>query len=99
MIDKSVILEGYLRRALSGINGVSYKRDHFNFRCNVCGDGKKRNNKRGHLRCTRSKQTFELFWYYKCWNEGCPAEQKSWSGENWLKHTSPELYRQIGQKQ
>jgi hypothetical protein len=92
-IDKHIILEKYLRLAVGGIKGCIIKSDHFNFRCNVCGDGENETNKRGHLRVTQSRKNYENFWSYKCFNEGCKAEEHAWPGENWLKFTSPYLYQ------
>lgn len=92
-IDKNIILEKYLGLAVNDIHGSIVKTDHINFRCNVCGDGEKKSNKRGHLRLCKSEKTYENFWSFKCFNEGCRAHDKSWSAENWLKFTSPYLYK------
>jgi hypothetical protein len=92
-IDKNTILEKYLRLAVRDIHGANFKSNHINFRCNICGDGNKKTNKRGHLLLSKSRKTYEEFWIYKCFNEGCRAEVKTWSGENWLKWTSPYLYK------
>jgi len=92
-IDKNIILEKYLRLAVRDIHGANFKSNHMNFRCNICGDGKKKTNKRGHLLLSKSRETYEEFWMYKCFNEGCTAENKPWSAENWLKFTSPYLYK------
>jgi len=92
-IDKNIILEKYLRLAVNNIHGCIIKPNHINFRCNVCGDGKKKSNKRGHLRISRSKKDYQEFWSYKCFNVGCRAEEHAWPAENWLKFTSPYLYQ------
>jgi len=91
-IDKNIILEKYLRLAVNGIHGCIIKPNHIQFKCNVCGDGEKKTNKRGHLRLSKSLKTYEEFWNFKCFNEGCIAEGKAWSAEYWLKFTSPYLY-------
>lgn len=50
--------------------------NQLNFRCPLCGDGKKRTSKRGH-------------WYintgtYYCWNAGCIAHEKGLTGLQFL---------------
>ena len=96
MIENGLILEKYLILAVNNINGVNIKPNHINFKCNICGDGR-HGKKRGHLLYVISDDTFEYFWTYKCFNEGdcqCAGDGNAWSGERWLKHTSPALYSQ-----
>lgn len=92
-LDKNIILEKYLRLAVNDIHGCIVRPNHINFKCNICGDGEKKSNKRGHLRLSLSPENYEEYWTYKCFNEGCRAEVKAWSAENWLKFTSPFLYK------
>lgn len=90
---KTQILGQYLRRAALGIPGCVYESEDYNFRCNVCGDGKKYGNKRGHLRLVRDHGT--QYWIYKCFNEpDCAAsgEGRAWSGEKWLQQYFPQIY-------
>lgn len=50
--------------------------NQLNFRCPICGDGKKKQSRRGHFylnECT-----------YYCWNAGCPANGKGFSGLQFL---------------
>jgi len=95
-MDSSLILEKYLRIALGGFSPCLMKLNHFNFRCNVCGDSKKSKSKtRGHLRRTLDRESGDYYWSYKCWNEGscpCAGEGNAWSGANWLKHTNVALH-------
>ena len=92
-IDKNIILEKYLNLAVNSIQGSIIKTNHINFRCNVCGDGEKKSNKRGHLRLSISPDNYEEYWTFKCFNEGCTAHDKAWNAEHWLKFTSPYLYK------
>ena len=67
--------------------------EEYNFRCNVCGDGKKSGNRRGHLRLYRGIGS--TYWTYKCFNEGdCKAagNGSAWKGEYWLEFTAPHIY-------
>lgn len=88
----SVILERYIKIALNNISDVYYTRNHYNFRCNICGDGKKKKSKRGHIRYSDT----DGFFYFKCYNEGCLAagEGNAWSAEKWLKKTNTSLHSQ-----
>jgi hypothetical protein len=89
-INNNIILERYIKIALNNFENVLESKKHYNFRCNVCGDGHKRNNKRGHIKFDKRKN----FFYFKCFNEGCEANSKAWPGESWLKFTSKDLYKQ-----
>lgn len=58
------------------IPNIHRQGNQLNFRCPICGDGKKRTSRRGH-------------WYinegtYYCWNAGCPANGKGLSGLQFL---------------
>ena len=45
---------------------------------------------RGHIRYDEKGG----FFYFKCFNFGCPAEAKAWPADKWLKFTSKELHSQ-----
>jgi len=96
-MDTSLILEKYLRIALGSFSPCVMKLNHFNFRCNVCGDSKKSKRKtRGHLLRSFDKESGEYYWAYKCFNEGscpCAGDGNAWSGDNWLKHTNISLHK------
>lgn len=47
-----------------------------NFRCPICGDGKKKQSKRGYFYLEQGT--------YWCWNGGCPANEKGYSGLQFL---------------
>lgn len=92
-ILKTSLLSQYLRQAALSMEGCIPSRDEYNFKCNICGDGKKYGNKRGHLRLYRSAGN--TYWTYKCFNEGdCKAAGagNAWSGESWLEYTAPHIY-------
>lgn len=91
-ILKTSILSQYLRQAALSMSGVIASRDNYQFKCNICGDGSKQGNKRGHLRLYRTNGT--QYWTYKCFNDGCRASGngEAWPGEFWLKYTAPHLY-------
>lgn len=50
--------------------------NQLNFRCPLCGDGKKKTSKRGHFYLNEGT--------YYCWNAGCPAYEKGFSGLQFL---------------
>lgn len=58
------------------IPGVRKQRDKLNFRCPICGDGKKKTSKRGYFYLKQGT--------YWCWNGGCPANEKGFSGLQFL---------------
>lgn len=45
--------------------------NQLNFRCPICGDGKKKQSRRGHFYLNEGT--------YYCWNAGCPANGKGMS--------------------
>jgi hypothetical protein len=82
--------------AVNTIKGAIVRDKHFTFRCNVCGDSKNKNKKRGHLRYSKNPRSFERYWTYKCFNEGdcpCAGTGNAMSGDNWLKEYFPSLYK------
>lgn len=92
-ILKTSLLSQYLRQAALSMEGCVPGHEEYNFKCNLCGDGKKHGNKRGHLRLYRGIGT--TYWTYKCFNEGdCKAAGagNAWSGEAWLEYTAPHIY-------
>lgn len=91
-ISNNIILERYIRLALGNITGVISNKKYYNFRCNVCGDGYKKTNKRGHIKYDEKGK----FFYFKCFNDGCKASGNgnAWSAERWLKYTSKDLHSQ-----
>lgn len=54
------------------ISGVSRQGNQLNFRCPICGDGKKRKSKRGHFYLDTNS--------YYCFNGGCDANEHGMSG-------------------
>jgi len=89
---KSLILEKYLRIALTPLKTVSSLGNCFQFKCNVCGDGKHKH--RGYLLKSKSRKTHGYFWAFKCFNDGCKAngEGNAWPAEGWLKYTNKNLH-------
>ena len=88
---ENILLEKYLRQAVSTIQGSVMKDGDFYFRCPVCGDSQKnRSMKRGHVKFRNDGM--ESFWYYKCFNGDCSANT-SWSAENFLKNQFPMIYK------
>lgn len=59
------------------------RQNSYNFKCQICGDGKSKHKKRGYLLLFKDK------WIYKCHN--CSI---SMLAEKWLKEYFPILYRQ-----
>lgn len=93
--NKNLVLEKYLRIVCNSFDRRIIKENHFNFRCNLCGDSAKSKNKmRGHLLLQKDFKTNQEFWYYKCWNNGCSACFSAWSAEKWLKKSFPSHYNQ-----
>lgn len=84
----NLIIERYIRIVLNSFGKVLINGKNYNFKCNICGDGNKKSNKRGHIRY----EPTEGFFYYKCFNYGCECNEKSWPIERWLKYTSKNLY-------
>lgn len=58
------------------IPGVRRRGDKLNFRCPICGDGKKKTSHRGYFYLKQGT--------YWCWNGGCPANEKGFSGLQFL---------------
>lgn len=54
------------------VSGVSRSGNQLNFRCPICGDGKKRKSKRGHFYLDTCS--------YYCFNGGCDANESGMSG-------------------
>lgn len=81
------LLKYYLDRAVrnSKIKNI-IKKGEIIIRCNVCGDGSDKSNMRGHFKLGNGKNG--KFWYYKCFNEGCKANNQTWPAEAWLKKYS-----------
>jgi DNA primase len=50
--------------------------NQLNFRCPICGDGKKKTSRRGHFYMNEGS--------YYCWNAGCPAYEHGMSGLQFL---------------
>lgn len=69
------------------IPGVRRQGNKLNFRCPICGDGKKLNSRRG--------------WYYidtasyYCWNAGCPANESGMPGFKFLSAISGKPIKEI----
>ena len=87
---ENVLVEKYIRQAVSTIQGSIIRNESYNFRCNICGDSKQKNIKRGHIKLST---TDKPFYYYKCFNGDCPASYKPWPVEKWLKQFFPSLYK------
>lgn len=68
--------------------------NQLNFRCPICGDGKKKTSKRGHFYLNEGT--------YYCWNAGCPANEKGMSGLQFLsaitKKSQAELKKELIQR-
>jgi hypothetical protein len=91
----NITLERYLIKALSGKNYLKTEKG-YKLKCNICGDGKKRNNMRGNLILSKGKKGSK-FWVYKCFNEGdcpCAGEGQAWPAEKWLENTDKFLHSQ-----
>ena len=89
MVSDNDILWRYCTIAASLLHAQRLSDDKYNFKCNVCGDGKRK--KRGYLVFDHAHDLV----YYKCFNEGdCAAagEGNAWHGSKWLKHTDSRLY-------
>ncbi len=80
---KNSILRKYFNLVLSNQNGVIIKNNFYNFKCQICGDGKTKHKKRGYLLLHNN------IWFYKCHN--CSIAM---SGEKWLKKCYPIQYKQ-----
>ena len=68
--------------------------NQLNFRCPICGDGKKKTSRRGHFYLNEGT--------YYCWNAGCPANEKGMSGLQFLsaitKKSQAELKKELIQR-
>lgn len=58
------------------IPNIKRQGNQLNFRCPICGDGKKKTSRRGHFYLNEGT--------YYCWNGGCPAHDKGFSGLQFL---------------
>lgn len=87
------LLKYYLDKSIrnSRIKNI-IKKNEIIIRCNLCGDGSDKSNMRGHFKLADGKTG--KFWYYKCFNEGCRANNKSLPAEKWLKNHSKSDYNQ-----
>ena len=87
--EENDILWRYCSLAASKLRARRLSDSKFNFKCNVCGDGKRK--RRGYLVYDHKRELV----YYKCFNEGdCAAagDGNAWHGSKWLKYTDENLY-------
>ena len=87
----NAILWRYCKLAASRFKAVDTGHK-MNFKCNVCGDGKRK--KRGYLVFDEERNLV----YYKCFNEGdcpCAGDGKAWHGSRWLKFTDKTMYQEF----
>ena len=61
--------------------------NQLNFRCPICGDGKKKQSKRGHFYLNEGT--------YYCWNAGCPANGKGMSGLQFLSALTKKTHAEL----
>jgi 5S rRNA maturation endonuclease (ribonuclease M5) len=82
------ILEKFLRMAVGRFDTSIIRDTEIQINCNICGDSENKNKLRGHLKLGQS----EDFWFYKCFNAGCPASD-TWSARRWLKETDLSIFK------
>jgi len=86
-LDKQLLLELAIKNVLNAyFENVTYNGVEYNFRCNVCGDGSKKFNKRGHI------YTNGESWHYYCFNGDCHG---NYPAEYWLKDFFPLEYEDV----
>jgi hypothetical protein len=61
--------------------------NQLNFRCPICGDGKKKTSRRGHFYLAEGT--------YYCWNAGCPAYEHGMSGLQFLSAVTGKTYTEL----
>lgn len=61
--------------------------NQLNFRCPICGDGKKKQSRRGHFYLNEGT--------YYCWNAGCPANGKGMSGLQFLSALTKKTHAEL----
>jgi len=86
-LDKQLLIELAVKNVLNTyFDNVTFNGEDYNFRCNVCGDGKKKYSKRGHI-YTSSEE-----WHYYCFNGDCHG---NFPVIHWLKEYFPLEYEDM----
>lgn len=84
LFDLTAYMADMIYELIPGVRRVGNK---LNFRCPICGDGKKKTSRRGYFYLQQGT--------YWCWNGGCSANDKGYSGLQFLSLITKKTIAQV----